>query len=289
MSPNNVKLTVVILDFMKGQRVIENVKLVLEQKVDFILKIIVIDNSCDKRNADILRQGLGDAENIELVINSRNSGYIKAHNEISDKIEGKYLLILNPDILLRENDTLQKMVNYMDANPEIGVLGPKQVNDTGEIAMTVRAFPKFYLQVARRTFLRNLPLFKRKVAYDEMRHLDYSKIQDVDWLQSSCVAVKTELWKKIGGLNEDYFLFMSDAELCLESWKNGLRVVYYPETQVYADGKRVSAGGFATFFRSWVLRQHVKDSLKYNLAHLFSADPRKKYYEAEARRKGSAI
>jgi len=112
-----------------------------------------------------------------------------------------------------------------------------------------------------------------------MNHLDYSKIQDVDWLQSSCVIVRRDFWEKVGGYNESYFLFMADTEMCLRAWEMGYRVVYYPEVRVYADGKRLSAGGFRMFFKSRFVRQHVKDSLRYNLKHLFSPDPRKKYYE----------
>jgi len=275
---NNAKATVIILDYMKAARLVENAKLVLTQTVNFDFKLIVIDNSCNEQNAKILKDGLGSNENIELIINPKNLGYVRAHNAIKDKIEGEYVFIINPDILLKEKDTLQKMIDYMDANPEIGLLGPKQVDDNGEIAMTVRAFPKFYLQVARRTFLRNLPILKKMVAHDEMRHLDYSKIQDVDWLQSSFVLIRKDLWDKIGGLDEKYFLFMSDVELCVDVWENGFRVVYYPETSVYSDGKRVSAGGFIKFFQSWVLRQHVKDSLSYEMNHLFESNPRKKYY-----------
>jgi len=279
MNESNIKLTVIILDYFKASRVIENVSLLENQEVDFKFKIVVIDNSCDKQNADILEKSLKNFSNVELVVNSKNLGYIKAHNVVKDKIEGDYLLILNPDILLRETTVLKKMVAHMEANPNVGLLGPKQVNDTGEIAMIARAFPKFYLQVARRTFLRHLPILRKKVEYDEMRHLDYSKTQDVDWLQSSCVIIRKELWDKIGGLSEAYFLFMADPELCFDVWKNGFRVVYFPETQVFADGKRVSAGGFIKFFQSQILRQHVKDSLKYGLKHALKPNPRKKYYE----------
>jgi len=275
----NIKATAIILDFMKGARVVENVKSILAQETNFGLKIFVIDNSCDEKNAAILREGLHDLPGVKLVINKKNLGYIKAHNAVKDEIEGEYLFIINPDIIWKDGDVIQKMANYMDANPDIGILGPKQINDSGETAMTVRAFPKLYLQVARRTFLRRLPILKSKVAYDEMRHLDYDKIQDVDWLQSSCVVIRTDLWSKIGGLCEDYFLFMGDVELCYQAWKNGLRVVYYPEVEVYADGKRLSAGGFKKFFQSWVMRQHVKDSVRYRLKYFFHPNPRKAYYE----------
>lgn len=274
------KLTVIVLDFRKAERVLRNVCFLLSQKTSFDFNILVIDNSDDEKNAQVLKDGLKDlvGEKLELFINEKNKGYIKAHNEAFGKVTGEYMAIVNPDILLREEDSLEKMVAFMDKNRDVGILGPKQINDDGKMAMNVRAFPKLYLQVARRTFFRYLPFFKKRVAYDEMQHLDYSKTQDVDWLQSSCMLVRSHLWKEIGGFNEKYFLFMADVELCFEAWKKGFRVVYFPEVKVYADGIRLSRGGFGRFFISWTLRQHVVDALRYRLKYLFQANPREEYY-----------
>ena len=274
----DVKVTILVLDYMKGEKVVENVKSILAQSKDFSVKIFVIDNSDNKKNAEILKQ-LDGLDNVFLQINKKNIGYPKAHNFFNKEIEGDYVMIVNPDILWKEKDAIKKMVDFMDNHQNIGVLGPKQINQDGSIAMTVRAFPKLYLQIARRTFLRKLPWLKQRVAYDEMKDLDYNKIQDVDWLQSSCVIIRRDLWEKTGGLSEDYFLFMSDVEICFDAWKNNLRVVYYPETVVYADGIRLSNGGFKKFFQSWVLRQHLVDSFKYRLKHCFDKNPRQEYYK----------
>jgi GT2 family glycosyltransferase len=280
---SNIKATIIILDYLKAPQAVANVKSIFAQKADFDFKIIVIDNSCAVANAKILSE-LIDYENVKLQINSVNTGYPKAHNAVKGDIEGDYIFIVNPDILWKENDALSSLIGYMEKNPDIGVLGPKQIENSGKIAMTIRAFPKLYLQVARRTFLRHLPLLNKKVKYDEMRHLDYEKTQDVDWLQSSCVVIRKKLWDLTGGLREDYFLFMSDVEICFQSWSRGYRVVYFPQVKVYADGKRVSAGGFIKFFQSRVLRQHVKDSLKYRMRHLFAKNPRIGYYKNRKKR-----
>jgi GT2 family glycosyltransferase len=260
---------------MKARAIVENVKSLKQQVCDFKFKIFVVDNSVYEENANILRE-LEGLEDVSVTINKENTGYPKAHNKFNDKLEGEYILIVNPDIEWREDDAVCKMIEYMDKHPEIGVLGPRQIEKNGNTAMSIRAFPKLYLQVARRTWLRKLPILKSKVAFDEMRHLDYTKTQEVDWLQSSCVVVRRDLWEQISGLNEDYFLFMSDVELCLDAWKAGKKVVYYPEVKVYADGKRVSAGGFKTFFKSWVLRKHTADSIKYRMKHFFEENPRLK-------------
>lgn len=273
---NGIKATIIILDFLKARQVVENVKSLFAQAVNFKYKVIVIDNSCDQENADILKQ-LKKNNNVKIQINSKNLGYTKAHNEVKHEIGGDYVFVVNPDILWKDKNTVQRLADYMDKHSDIGILGPKQIENNGRVAMTIRAWPKFYLQVARRTFLRHLPILKSKVEYDEMRHLDYNLVQDVDWLQSSCIVVRKKLWNEVGGLCEDYFLFMSDVELCFQSWQRGLRVVYYPAALVYADGQRVSAGGFIKFFQSWVLRQHVKDALHYRIKHLFDKDPRTEY------------
>ncbi|MBU0728016.1 glycosyltransferase family 2 protein [Patescibacteria group bacterium] len=269
------KASIIILDYKKSKRVCENVESIFRQEVNFPIEIIIIDNSCNHENAEKLTC-LKQYRNVQLHINAENVGYIRGNNQGAKLARGEYLLIVNPDIVWRKKDTLQKMIDYMDRNSDVGILGPKQINDgDGSIAMTVRAFPRFLLQVARRTFLRHLPIINRLVAHDEMQHLDYDKTQEVDWLQSSFWVIRKDLWDSFGGLNHDYFIFMSDPDMCFKVWKKGYKVIYYPEATVYADGIRLSGGGFLTYFQKWTLRQHVKDSLKYMRNHLFKGNPRK--------------
>lgn len=269
------KASIIILDFMKADRVCENVKSILKQKIDFEIDVIVIDNSVNEENAQKLNQ-LKKYSNVKVHINKENVGYVRGNNKGVNYSDGEYILIVNPDIIWREKDTLQKLVDYIDQHSEIGVLAPKQINDnTGKVAMTVRAFPRLTLQFARRTSLRNWPIIKHLVAHDEMQHLDYSKIQEVDWLQSSFWVTPRKLWNELGGLSKDYFLFMSDPDYCFKCWEVGQKVIYYPKATVYADGKRLSSGGIKKFFKSWVLRQHLKDAIKYRWKHLLKGNPRK--------------
>ncbi len=269
-----ITASIIILDFKKSKRVCENVESIERQKVPFPFEIIIIDNSNDIANAEKLKT-LEKFENVRVHINPKNVGYIRGNNQGASMAQGKYLLIVNPDIIWRNDDTLQRLVDHMEANPDIGVLGPKQINDgDGSIAMTVRAFPRFFLQIARRTWLRKLPIIRDRVAYDEMQHLDYSKTQEVDWLQSSFWIIRKDIWDSFGGLDPAYFIFMSDPDLCFKTWEKGYKVIYYPEVTVYADGIRLSQGGFSAYFKKWTLRQHVRDSLKYCWSHLFRGNPR---------------
>ena len=279
MDDKNTRVTIIILHYKKTDRTIRNVNYLLQQKTDFGLKIILVDNSGHEKRRQLLVESFKQCGNVEILVNPRNLGYTRGYNSAKGHEEGDYIFSVNDDILFEEDDSMQKIVNYMDSHPEVAILGPEQINDDGTITMSVRAFPRLYLQVARRTFFRNTPVLKEKIAHDEMRHLDYSRIQDVDWLQSSCCIIRRDFWERVGGYNEYYFLFMADTEMCFRAWEMGYRVTYFPETRVYQDGLRVSRGGFLDFFRSWVLRQHVWDSLKYTSRHWNEKNPRKIYYE----------
>jgi len=271
---NEVKASIIILDYLKSRRVCENVRSLMAQKTTFPFEVIVVDNSANPANAEKLRP-LAEFPNVRIIVNERNVGYTRGNNQGVAESRGEYILIVNPDIVWGDPTNLQKMIDHMDSHPEIGVLGPKEVNDgDGSVAMTVRRFPNFFLQVARRTNLRQLPLVSDWVAKDECRDLDYSKIQTVDWLQSSFWVTRRSLWEKFGGLDTNYRIFMSDPDYCWKCWEAGFQIVYYPEAVVHADGVRASAGGFKAFFTKWIMRQHVKDSLKYQIRYILKSNPR---------------
>lgn len=267
-----IKVVVMILNFNKALRVLEGVRDLYNQKINFEMQVIVGDNSCDFNQRNLL-ESLNKYSGLKLIFFDRNLGYIKAHNEMSKNLDADYFITYNPDILVKDKNVLSELINYMEIHKDVGVIAPKQINDDGNVAMTVRGWPNLFLQFSRRTFLGRLPLIRKLVAKDEMKHLDYSKTQEVPWLQASLNCVRGSLWKEVGGHDERYFLFMSDPEICWQSWKRGLKVVYFPKVCVYADGIRVSDGGIRTFFKSWVLRQHLKDSWAFFKKHLFEKVP----------------
>ena len=273
------KASIIILDFLKSKRVCENVESIQKQITDFPFEVIIVDNSVNPLNAKKLAS-LRKYPNVKIFINETNVGYSRGNNRGVKRAKGEYILIVNPDIIWSDPHTLQKLVDYMEKHPEIGVLGPQQINDgDGSIAMTVRAFPKLTLQIARRTSIRRLPIIRKLVAHDEMQHLNYQDIQPVDWLQSSFWITRRSLWNKLGGLNQKYLIFMTDPDYCWKTWKAGYKVIYYPKIQVHADGVRCSRGGVKEFFKTWILRQHFKDAVKYRWTHMFKGNPRKEYFK----------
>ncbi|WP_067584364.1 glycosyltransferase family 2 protein [Endozoicomonas ascidiicola] len=154
---NSPVISLVIVDFFKAERVVDNVRMALKQKGDFSLQVVVIDNSCDPRNKRILEK-LPKSDNVHVLYNNNNCGYVAACNEGVSLFSSDYVFLVNPDIAWKADTTITAILNKFASDERIGVIGTRQINDDGSTPDTVRRFPDLIAQVARRTFLRTLPL-----------------------------------------------------------------------------------------------------------------------------------
>lgn len=268
------EVSIIIVDYFKAERVLKNIEGILSQHCDFDIEIIVVDNSCDKSNRQILEK-LPKERQISLIYNKTNVGYISACNQAAKLCTGKYIILVNPDIIWESDNILSKLISKFSEEVDIGIIGTRQKNDDGTIPDTVRRFPDLIAQISRRTFLRKIPLLKNRVEHYEVNDFDYHISADVDWLQSSFMAIRQELWAAVGGLDPAYYLFMADPDICYKAWQNGYRVYYDSDIVVGADGKRCSAGGILSILTNKVVRYHLRDAINYQLKYLFKpANPR---------------
>ena len=267
-------VSIIIVDFHKADQVVTNVYQLQKQIYSPGYNIFIEDNSCDSVNAEKLYE-LEKYNNVQISINTANKGYIRACNDAAEKSRTDYIILVNPDIYWIDNTTISELVSLMNNNPEIGIAGPRQINKDNTTPDTVRAFPNILALVARRTPLKKLPLLRKHVDKYEMPDFDYSKSQYVDWIQSSLLIIRRELWDRVGGLDSAYFLFMSDPDICFKAWKHGYKVYYTADSIVGADGIRCSAGGAIDIFKNRALQYHLKDALIYQLKYLFKSNPRK--------------
>nr|WP_192381899.1 glycosyltransferase family 2 protein [Pseudomonas sp. PDM20]MBD9683203.1 glycosyltransferase family 2 protein [Pseudomonas sp. PDM20] len=228
----------------------------------------VVDNSCTPKNAEMLLAITSSRVSIE--ISDSNIGYTKATNRSVNR-DSEYLIIINPDIEIPETFNIQNLTSTLDSDPEIGVIGVKQVNPDNSIAPAIRRYPSLIAQISRRTPLKNLYPFKAIVENYECSDIDWGIPTEVDWLQSSFWLMKKETWDLLGGLDTRFNIFMSDPDFCLRLKKIGLKSYYIPSQWVRADGKRASSGGILSIFKSRPLRIHLLDSIKYYLKHYQNA------------------
>lgn len=270
-----------ILDYFKAEKVLKNISGILSQDYSGDIEIIIGDNSESQENKKILEKGIEKlkkeieknqflySRNIHFLHFQKNVGYSKGNNALAEKSQGEYLCIVNPDIEWNNSQTLKTLIEYQENNEEVGIVAPRQKELSGKEALSIRAFPSFFTQIARRTLFRKISPFLEKVEKDEMQHINRNKTQEVDWVQSSFLVIHKDLWKNLDGFDESYFLFLADTQLCKDAWKMNKKVVHFADVTVYSDGIRCSEGGFFSFFISRTLQIHVLDSLKYFWKHFF--------------------
>jgi len=263
-----ILISVVIVDFFKAERIVNNVEKILKQQGDFDTELIIIDNSMDSGNQQILSQCQG-RENVTLIFNQQNNGYTRGCNQGAGLCNGDYLLFVNPDIDWTSASILADIIAIYKRDPDVGIVGTRQLNDDGSTPDTVRRFPHLLAQIVRRTSLRNWPLLKSIAEHYEYAEFDYFKSANVDWLQSSFMAISRHVWDDIGGYDNRYFIFMADPDICYQCWELGYKVHYESEIVVGADGLRCSDGGFKDVFSNRILRFHIRDAFIYHVKYLF--------------------
>jgi GT2 family glycosyltransferase len=255
------RIATIIVNFHKAERLVAGLALLRQQTVAPRMKIVVVDNSVSRREAEILQQHVRQDEN--LIISAENLGYSRAVNlAVRNAGHYDYVLLASPDILVEDGEAIQKMVSLLQGEPRIAVLATLQRNDDGSPVEVARQFPSFWRQILRRSNPRGFQELNIQSVLNEG-----AQIIDVDWVQSSFVMIPRAFWDKASGLDEAYKIFMADVAICRRAHKQGLRVAVTSMVNVTADGLRASRGGIRDIFRSRPLQIHLRDAIIYYLRH----------------------
>jgi len=214
-----------------------NVKEFLIQCIDSInqtdylgkTEIIIIDNHSFDGSQKILKKQF---PHIKIIENQENFGFGKAVNQGVELASGEYLFILNPDTIIQE-DTINVLVNYLMNHPQVGMVGPKIINSDGKLQPACkRSFPT--LKVALPKLLGMSKLFPNSTWAGKynLTYLHPDKIHSVDAVSGSCMLMRTNLFRKLDGFDEEYFMYGEDIDLCYRLKQRGNEIHYNPKTQI---------------------------------------------------------
>jgi GT2 family glycosyltransferase len=223
------RVSVIIVTYRSANEISDCVESLLRQPVP--VEIFLIDNASPDNTADLVADYAARFENIHAILNKENIGLAAANNSPLGKCQGKYVLILNPDTLCRP-DTLERMVDFLDHNPDVGVVGPKNVYADG----TPHASFHHQWGILHVLIWRVLPYRFARMLYD--RHSSYKR-QDLLFVSGACLLLRRSIFEQIGGYDPEYFLTVEDAcDLCIRASETGCRVVLLPDAEVLHIGGR---------------------------------------------------
>lgn len=220
------KISFVIVEYNslnEIERCILNIKSMSINVYDF--EIIVSSNSCYcAEKQELLVDKYLDAK---WCFNDYNGGFAYAMNCGLKKAVGDLLVIQNPDVIIR--DGVENMVNYFVEHQSIGVIAPKIVDQNGIIQDSFRNFITPFNFLTRH-FKR---VFKRGNAV-----ISCDKIIQVDWVIGAFMMLSRKSYEAVKGLDDNYFLYCEDMDLCRRMYDEKYKVVYYPQMTIEYVGTR---------------------------------------------------
>jgi hypothetical protein len=189
------------------------------------MEIFLVDNASPDNTAQVASEYAARYENIHAILNAENLGLAAGNNVPAKMCRGEYLLMLNPDTTFRDN-SLDRMIEFMDRNPDVGVVGPKNIYGDGQPHVSFRK-----RWGVRHVFTwRVLPYRIPRFLHDRFSSYD---TQDVLYVSGSCLLIRREIFDQIGGYDPEYFLTIEDvADLCIRVKDTGKRIVFLGEEEV---------------------------------------------------------
>jgi GT2 family glycosyltransferase len=180
---------------------------------------IVVDNGSQDGSVAAIRAGFPWAEIVAL---PRNVGFAAGNNAGLARARGRHICLLNNDTLVQPG-SFELCVDFLDAHPDVGAVGPALVHPDGRSQNSIHNFPSVLLEVIPRGVLETL-LPRR---YPSKRFPHRAPL-DVEAVLGACVFIRREALEQAGGMPEDYFFFLEETDWFFQLRRAGWRVVHHP-------------------------------------------------------------
>lgn len=188
--------------------------------------VTVVDNDCPERSPAMV----ADLP-VRVLRAGRNGGFAFGCNLGAAGGSAPYVLLLNPDATI-ERAALDALLAVLDAEPGVGIVGPRVVGDDGSLQRTQRSFPRLRSTWAQGLFVHRLSGGARwsdEVVWDAAA---YDRPASPDWISGSCALVRRSALEEIGGLDAGFFLYCEDIDLCRRLRAAGHDVRFEPGATV---------------------------------------------------------
>ena len=192
--------------------------------------VIVVDNaSTDGSLATI------SMLNVSVVAEQRNGGFAHGCNRGWRLGQASYVLFLNPDCEIQP-EAVASLAAILDKDGRVGIVGPRIAHRDGSLARSQFRFPRVISTISEALYLHRVwpaQSWSSETVSDPRR---YEQSAEADWLSGACLLIRRELLERIGGLDEAFFMYSEDTELCSASWSVGYSVRFAPEASVVHEG-----------------------------------------------------
>lgn len=229
-------LSIIIVNSKAKEHIDNCIKSIYDNTDKISFEIIVVDNNSNDGSIEMLKEKYPDVKTYQ---NSENVGLIKANNLGIRLAAGRYILLLSPYNIIHDR-ALEKMVDFMDANSDVGISGCRVEKPNGMLKKSCRrSLPTPVAALFKLSgFGRLLPKEKMLARY-RLSDIRENKEIDVDSVSTAFLMFRSCVLEDVRGLDEDYSMYGEDIDFCYRAKKKRWKVKYYPEAKVvYANEQR---------------------------------------------------
>ncbi len=183
-------------------------------------KVIVIDNNSTDETVKVLEKY---GNKIKLIKSLQNLGFSKGNNRAVKQAQGEYLFFLNPDTEI-EQSVFDELIRFYENTTDAGIVAPKLIMPNGDIQASVRKMPTVWGAI--KEFV-----FGIKNAYSQYAPVGKSPME-VEMIYGAAFLIKKDLFERLNGFDEKFFLYYEDADLCKRVRDLGKKIYYYPEVSI---------------------------------------------------------
>ncbi|HKL67731.1 MAG TPA: glycosyltransferase family 2 protein [Bacteroidales bacterium] len=222
-----IKTAVVILNW--------NGKIFLEKFLETVKKyspadtsgIFIADNGSSDGSLNYIKK---QHPGIRIIDLGKNHGFAEGYNRALEQIKADYYILLNSDIEVSKG-WLEKVIDYMDNNPEVAACQPKILSynsrDTFEYAGAAGGFiDKYGYPFCRGRIMNNIEKDKGQ----------YNNIKQIFWASGACLFIRSSTWKESGGFDAEFFAHMEEIDLCWRLNNSGKKIMHIPSSEVFHVG-----------------------------------------------------
>lgn len=224
-------------------------------------EIIVVDNASADKTVGMV---LNEFSQAHLIANGDNKGFATAVNQAAQVSQGDYILLLNPDTIIKDTSLDELLARARSLN-NLGVLGGQLSNIDGSLQPSVRGFPTLGTMILIVTKLQYF--FPQVLNRYYARAIDYSKEQEVDQVMGSYFLVPRPVWVQLKGMDPNFFVWFEEVDFCYRAKQAGFKIIYTPLGGVIHEGGE-----------SFVQLATAKRQLMYNRSLRYYLRKRQRYF-----------
>jgi GT2 family glycosyltransferase len=238
-----VKLSIIILCWNDLKVIADCLKSIFDETNQIEFEVIVSDNGSADGSVEFIRDRF---PKVRILENRANLGFAKGNNAGIRVAHAEYVLILNPDTIIRDR-AFEKLVAFAERHPEAGAFGCRVLNPDGSFQNPARPLPTvrgYFLAALCLRWLGRLSVWFLSDLYPGW---DGRSEREIGYQSGCCVMFRGDLLKRLGGFDERFFYHFEETDLCARVWKSGASVLYTPEAEIVHLGGQ-SVGRFPIRF-----------------------------------------